>query len=170
MQNNDDNSALPSSEGREEHRRCHDLVCNGDWSKPRGEGSGCSCRGRESRAAEECNTLREQLTQLSDALTTQSDLLLRERKEHTGQLLQLEPLAKREKCEKCRTLVPPSMIAVEVKGGAPIDDPAGFMWCVVCHSRRVVDETREQLTQLRGELDRVKNDLFSPFSECLCRL
>jgi hypothetical protein len=42
-------AAAPSEEL---HRDCHDLVCNGSRRHPRGaQGVGCSCRGREARAA-----------------------------------------------------------------------------------------------------------------------
>ena len=44
------------------HGQCHDLVCNGDRTKPRGaKGVGCSCRGREERAAAEQERLRSMI-------------------------------------------------------------------------------------------------------------
>jgi hypothetical protein len=70
----------------------------------------------------------------------------------------LERGAATEKCDKCGTMVPRNMIAIELKDGAPIDDPAGFQWCIVCHDRRVLTELRDRLateTQARQEADSV---------------
>jgi len=56
-----------------------------------------------------------------------------------------------EKCDKCGTLVPRTMIAIELEDGHPIDDPAGFQWCVVCHSQRVLANYKAQLAALTAE-------------------
>lgn len=63
-----------------------------------------------------------------------------------------------EKCDKCGTFVPRKFIAIEVKDGAPIDDPTGFQWCIVCHAQRVMAERDQALAAARQELATVRED------------
>jgi hypothetical protein len=65
-----------------------------------------------------------------------------------------------EKCDKCEHLVPRNMIAIELDNGAPIDDPAGFQWCVVCHCHRVVDKRNAELAEARAQLRTVQEQIF----------
>lgn len=56
-----------------------------------------------------------------------------------------------ERCDKCGRYVPRQSIAIELQDGAPIDDPAGFMWCHGCHCQRAMDAF-----QARAEAAEVK--------------
>ena len=61
-----------------------------------------------------------------------------------------------EKCEKCGKSVHRSQIAVEIKDGAPIDDPAGFMWCHACHCQRIIDGKDQQIEALQRQRPSIK--------------
>ena len=59
-----------------------------------------------------------------------------------------------EHCDKCGRDVPRRFIAIELQDGAPIDDPAGFQWCVVCHSQRIVGDLKACLATMTEERDK----------------
>ena len=56
-------------------------------------------------------------------------------------------------CDKCGTVVPAAFIAIETQDGAPIDEPKGFMWCVVCHGKRVDAALRDRAERAEAALD-----------------
>jgi len=62
-------------------------------------------------------------------------------------------------CDKCGTAVPQAFIAIETQEGAPIDDPEGFMWCVVCHGNRVDAVLRERAERAEAEAARLRDDV-----------
>lgn len=64
----------------------------------------------------------------------------------------LTPDTRRQTCDKCKRDLPIEMIAVEVEDGHPIDDPVGFMWCIVCHAKRVFSARDKSIRVLAAEL------------------
>jgi len=69
----------------------------------------------------------------------------------------LKAEAERQKCDKCGRHVPRGMIAVELQDGAPIDDPAGFMWCGICHAQRVLKQAEAERDALADAIARFRH-------------
>lgn len=63
-----------------------------------------------------------------------------------------------EVCEKCHVRYPRALVRIELKDGAPIADPAGFQWCVVCHGARLLAEARENAERWEGDARRFKEE------------
>lgn len=65
----------------------------------------------------------------------------------------------RQRCDKCGKEVPLAFLAIEVEDGHPIDDPAGFQWCIVCHCRRVDEGRKKRIEQADAEIAALRAQL-----------
>lgn len=89
-------------------------------------------------------------------------------REYAADLLVARVQAEQEKakCDKCGREVPRQFVAIEIEDGHPIDDPAGFQWCIVCHAQRVKATLEARLAsqeatiaKLHGENEQLRDQL-----------
>ncbi len=91
----------------------------------------------------------EELKALANGRYTRITELEASREAHAEALKAIEA---QEKCDKCGRTFPRRLVAIELKDGAPIDDPAGFQWCIVCHGIRVHEQQLARIFNLESQV------------------